>query len=78
MLGMELNSNKVAAADVVGKARDKDLIVLTAGRNVVRIVPPLVITPEHVAQAADVLGSCLAELADSLTAQGQQKVAATA
>ncbi len=38
----------VKPGDIVSKALENDLIVITAGSNVVRMVPPLVITKAHV------------------------------
>lgn len=52
MQGLELN---VAVGDVINKAMDKGLIVISAGGNVLRLVPPLVITKENVDEAVNIL-----------------------
>ena len=43
------------AADVVAAAREKGLLVLTAGENVVRLAPPLTVGPDEVAAALEIL-----------------------
>jgi predicted acetylornithine/succinylornithine family transaminase len=59
MLGMELD----VEADVVVKAcMDKGLLLVGAGANVVRFVPPLVVSREEIDQALEILKSVLAEL----------------
>lgn len=47
--------------EVVKKAMEYGLIVISAGGNVLRLVPPLVITPEHVDEMIDKLKKALAE-----------------
>ena len=44
-----------AAADVVARAREEGLLVLTAGDNVVRLAPPLTVRADEVAAALEVL-----------------------
>jgi len=34
--------------DIIAKAQEQGLIIITAGKNIIRIVPPLIITEEHV------------------------------
>ncbi len=58
MIGVEL---KVRAKAVEERCLDHGLLVNTAGKHVLRMLPPLVIEPEHVEQAVDVLGRCLSE-----------------
>ena len=58
MRGLELNES-VKVGDVVNAARDKGLIVISAGSNVLRLVPPLVISKEDVDACIEVLDSCL-------------------
>jgi acetylornithine/N-succinyldiaminopimelate aminotransferase len=48
MLGLKL---KVPVADFVRKAREQHLLVIGAGENVVRLLPPLIITPTEAEQA---------------------------
>ncbi|MFM7390009.1 MAG: aspartate aminotransferase family protein [Vampirovibrionales bacterium] len=46
MLGVELRPEAVTVASVVAKARDEQrLLVLSAGSHVLRLVPPLILTP---------------------------------
>ncbi len=47
--------------EICAKALEKGLIVLSAGTNVVRFVPPLVIRPSHVDEMVRILGEVLAE-----------------
>ncbi len=57
MWGLELTE---AAAPFVGAARDRHLLVLTAGPNVIRIVPPLTTTREELERGATILEEVLA------------------
>ena len=45
---------------VVKGALDEGLIVLSAGSDVLRLVPPLVIEKEHIGEMADKLDKALA------------------
>jgi acetylornithine/N-succinyldiaminopimelate aminotransferase len=47
------------AADVVSACRDEGLVVLTAGDDVVRLAPPLVVGDSDVAEALGILGRIL-------------------
>ena len=47
---------------VIQKALEKGLILINAGANVIRFVPPLIITREHVDEMAEILKSCLDEM----------------
>ena len=58
MLGMEL---KFDVLNVLLKAMEKGVLVLDAGRNVVRFLPPLVISKEQIDKAIAVLDSVLEE-----------------
>ena len=58
MLGMEL---KFDVLNVLLKAMEKGVLVLDAGRNVVRFLPPLVISREQIDKAIGVLDSVLEE-----------------
>lgn len=55
--GIELCED-VAAGDVVKKAIDSGLILITAGCNVIRFIPPLIITKEHVDKMISILEKC--------------------
>ncbi|MBR0146407.1 MAG: aspartate aminotransferase family protein [Eubacterium sp.] len=57
MQGIEL-SEDVKAADVVKKAHENGLILITAGSNVIRFIPPLIIEKEHVDWMIDILKKC--------------------
>ena len=57
MWGLELNE---VAAPVVAAARERHLLVLTAGPNVIRIVPPLTISRDDLERGATTLEEVLA------------------
>ena len=57
MWGLELNE---VAAPVVAAARERHLLVLTAGPNVIRIVPPLTISRDDLERGATTLAEVLA------------------
>ena len=59
MIGIEVSC---ANGDVVKKALEKGMIVIAAGSNVVRLVPPLVIETKHIDQCISILDSVFAEL----------------
>ena len=44
---------------IVTQARKNGLIVLTAGRDVIRLLPPLTITEEEIERAVSILAECL-------------------
>ena len=48
-------------ADVVSKALEKGLVIISAGSDVLRIVPPLVITKAHVDEMVNKLKETLSE-----------------
>lgn len=54
MQGLVLDE-AVPVGDIVKKAMDNGLIVISAGGNVLRMVPPLVITKEHVDEMTAIL-----------------------
>lgn len=57
IVGIELD---VQASTLVDSCRDAGLLVLTAGKgNVVRLVPPLIISEKELEQAAEILRKCL-------------------
>ena len=45
--------------DIINRALDKGLILINAGTNIIRFVPPLVITRENVDDMIAILDSCL-------------------
>ena len=52
MIGIEIKGN---SSDIQKKAIEKGLLVLTAGPNVIRLLPPIVITKEDANKACDIL-----------------------
>ena len=58
LLGMEMTCPN---GDIVLKAMERGLVLLTAGNNVVRVAPPLVIEKEHVDQTVAILEEILAQ-----------------
>lgn len=59
LVGLELT---VGAKPVLSKARDKGLIIINAGENVIRLCPPLTVDTEHIDEAVHILHSCLSQL----------------
>lgn len=60
IMGIDLD---VSASPLVDACRDSGLLVLTAGKgNVVRLVPPLIITEQELEQAADILCQAISGL----------------
>ena len=49
-------------ADVINKALEKGLILINAGAEIIRFVPPLIITKEDVDDMITILDSCLGDL----------------
>ena len=45
--------------DVVNIAIEKALLVISAGSDVLRVVPPLVITKEDIDKMAEILDECM-------------------
>jgi acetylornithine/succinyldiaminopimelate/putrescine aminotransferase len=56
MWGIELAE---PAAPIVAAARERKLLILTAGPTVIRIVPPLTITRDELARGVSILGEVL-------------------
>jgi acetylornithine aminotransferase len=53
IIGIDLD---VSASPIVDACRNSGLLVLTAGKgNVVRLVPPLIITEQEIEHAADII-----------------------
>lgn len=49
-------------AEIINKALENGLILINAGSNIIRFVPPLVITKENVDDMIEILDSCLRSL----------------
>jgi acetylornithine/N-succinyldiaminopimelate aminotransferase len=52
MLGIKFNQ-KIDNAKMVEKFIENGLLTIPAGENVIRILPPLIITSDHVKEALD-------------------------
>ena len=52
MLGLQLNVSNLA---VTAAARDEGLLVVPAGHNTLRLLPPLIATPENLAESVRIL-----------------------
>ena len=63
MQGLELT---IPAGDIILKALDKGLILITAGQNIIRFVPPLVITEANVDEMVAILDNILAKIKVSI------------
>ena len=61
LLGLQLKGN-LDVGDVVAKCRENGLLVISAGMNVLRIVPALNIPNEAIEEGLDVLDKCIDEL----------------
>lgn len=55
MQGLELDR---PVGEYIVKAQEKGLIIITAGANLIRLVPPLVIEKEHINQMVEILKEC--------------------
>lgn len=53
--------------DIIKRAMDKGLVLINAGTNIIRFVPPLIIGEQHVDEMTAILRECLKE------AEGEQK-----
>ncbi len=56
MQGLEFS---IPVGDVIKKAQERGLILITAGTNVIRFLPPLIIEKDHVDEMIVVLKECL-------------------
>ena len=62
MNGVALSCDAAKAGEVVAAARERGLLLNTAGGTVLRLVPPLVVTESDVAEACEKLGGALASV----------------
>ena len=44
---------------IIQKALDSGLVLINAGERIIRFIPPLVITKDHVDEMIEILESCL-------------------
>jgi acetylornithine/N-succinyldiaminopimelate aminotransferase len=63
MVGLKC-SDKLVNGDLVAKAMALGLLSVPAGDNVVRFVPPMIITSEQITEAHSILDSALSELSE--------------
>jgi len=56
MQGLVFN---VPVGDIIKRALDKGLVLINAGTNIIRFVPPLVITEKHVDDMIAILKECI-------------------
>ncbi len=59
LVGAQLD---IEAGPIVAEAYKHGVILVTAGSNVLRFVPPLIITDEEIARAVSVVGAILREM----------------
>lgn len=59
MLGLEFN---IPVKDIVQKAIDAGLILISAGSNVIRFLPPLIIEEKHVDEMIEILDGILSSI----------------
>ena len=60
ILGMQLSEpNHAKAGEIVTAARERGLLVITAGTGTLRIVPPLVISKEEIQEGLDIIEQAL-------------------
>ncbi len=50
---------KGPVGDIISKALDNGLILINAGAEIIRLVPPLIITKENVDEMVAILEMCL-------------------
>jgi acetylornithine/N-succinyldiaminopimelate aminotransferase len=61
MLGLKINQ-KFENVEVVKKLIESGLLTIPAGQNVIRILPPLIITEKHIAEALDKIEQTLSSV----------------
>jgi len=66
MVGLKCSA-KILNGDLVAKAMAHGLLSVPAGDNVVRFVPPMVITSEQINEAVSILDTALSELSSDST-----------
>ena len=45
--------------DIINRAMEKGLILINAGSNIIRFVPALIITKQHIDEMISILRKCL-------------------
>lgn len=61
MQGLIFDTNKLSPGEVVKRALKNGLILITAGADVVRFLPPLIVSKQHVDEMIEILQKCLQE-----------------
>jgi len=56
IIGVEVSTEP---GTIVAKAMDKGLLLIGAGHNAVRFVPPLIVSKEEIDQAVQIFSECL-------------------
>jgi acetylornithine/succinyldiaminopimelate/putrescine aminotransferase len=59
MLAIEL---KKEVYTIIQKAMDNGLLILSAGRNVLRFLPPLIVSKKEIDQAINILDSIIGDI----------------
>ncbi len=59
MRGIVFDTDKKKPGDVVKEALSGGLVLITAGADVIRFLPPLIVTKEDIDRMIDILDSCL-------------------
>ena len=80
IVGYQLtDEHKARAGEVVTAARERGLLIITAGDGVIRIVPPLIITAEEINKGLEILDEAMAVVfakpGDIPQTKGQQEMA---
>lgn len=68
-MGAELNQQwQGRAGEIMAAAAQQGLLMLVAGKNVLRFTPPLIITPAEIEQAIGKLARAITELQEKAIA----------
>ncbi|MBO4901254.1 MAG: aspartate aminotransferase family protein [Lachnospiraceae bacterium] len=59
MQGLVFDTSKATPGEIVKKALEKGLILITAGPDVIRFLPPLIVKEEHVDEMLAIFRECL-------------------
>lgn len=64
--GLVFDNDKIPAAKVCKRAVENGLIIITAGSNVIRFIPPLVITKDDVDEMVSILNRSIKDVQESI------------
>jgi acetylornithine/succinyldiaminopimelate/putrescine aminotransferase len=56
LVALELNE---PVSDVIAAARDRKLLIINSGENVIRLCPPLIVEREQIDSAVEIIAQCL-------------------